>query len=197
MSLSSIDRLSRLFGALAGNLWIPNYMGYGKSTGTTSEKGCYHTADAVYEYLTRDLKTPAKNIVAMGWSLGAAAIEMASSHSVAGVIALSPFTSIEGMAREAQKVNRAKVELLALTEAGHDDLFAVADREFWRRIRAFIAEATARCIWTRMTKLQAGPNSAGSGSRSEVVQKLGLRSVRQWNRLPAGFWQIDPAGSHL
>lgn len=103
MSLSSIDRLSRLFGALAGNLWIPNYMGYGKSTGTASEKGCYHTADAVYEYLTRDLKTPAKNIVAMGWSLGAAAIEMASSHSVAGVIALSPFTSIEGIARKPGK----------------------------------------------------------------------------------------------
>jgi uncharacterized protein len=100
MSLSVATYEFSLFRAFGCNVWIPDYVGYGQSTGKgkASERGCYETATAVYRYLTTELNILPERIVAIGWSLGAAvAIDLASRLRIAGLIALSPFTSIDAM----------------------------------------------------------------------------------------------------
>jgi fermentation-respiration switch protein FrsA (DUF1100 family) len=82
------------------NVWIPDYAGYGASGGTASEEECRDTADTVYSYLRTKLNVPAAQIIIAGWSLGSAvAIDLASRCQAAGLIALSPFTSILSMVR--------------------------------------------------------------------------------------------------
>jgi fermentation-respiration switch protein FrsA (DUF1100 family) len=74
---------------------IPEYPGYGMSSGWASESGCYDAADAAYRYLTETLHAHPARIVVAGWSLGAAvAIDLASRKQVAGLIVLGAFTNI-------------------------------------------------------------------------------------------------------
>jgi abhydrolase domain-containing protein 17 len=71
-----------------------DYRGYGTSTGSPSEQGVYEDAHAAYEYVTQTLHVPASHVIAFGHSLGAAAaIELAASRPVAGLIADAPFLS--------------------------------------------------------------------------------------------------------
>lgn len=82
------------FRRLGLNVMVPEYVGYGMSSGKPSEIGCRGTADAAYESLVRTRKVPADRIVVGGWSLGGAvAIDLASRRQVAGLIAFSTFTS--------------------------------------------------------------------------------------------------------
>jgi uncharacterized protein len=91
-----IDRCRRL----GLNVIIPDYVGYGMSGGSPSEKGCQSTADTVYDYLVSIRRVDAKTIIAAGWSLGGAvAIDLASRRPVGGLIAFSTFTSSVEMAR--------------------------------------------------------------------------------------------------
>lgn len=88
-----------LFRMLGCNVWIPDYVGYGLSTGNPSEHGCRETAIAVYKHLTDTINVSPTAILLAGHSLGAAvAIDLATHHPVAGLIALSPFTSLSAMA---------------------------------------------------------------------------------------------------
>jgi uncharacterized protein len=88
------------FRRLGLNVVIPDYIGYGMSGGSPSEKGCEATADAVYDYLVTTLRVDPKKIVSAGWSLGGAvAIDLASRRQVGGLIAFSTFTSGVDMAR--------------------------------------------------------------------------------------------------
>ena len=74
---------------------IPEYPGYGISSGWASESGCYEAADAAYHYLTETLHAHPAQIVVAGWSLGAAvAIDLAAREQVAGLIVLSAFTNL-------------------------------------------------------------------------------------------------------
>ncbi|HEY6406764.1 MAG TPA: alpha/beta hydrolase, partial [Ktedonobacteraceae bacterium] len=74
---------------------IPEYPGYGMSSGWPSESGCYEAADAAYHYLTETLGVHPAQIVVAGWSLGAAvAIDLAARKQVAGLIVLGAFTNI-------------------------------------------------------------------------------------------------------
>ena len=74
---------------------IPEYLGYGMSSGQASESGCYEVAEAAYHYLTETLHVPPAQIVVSGWSLGAAiAIDLAASKRVAGLLVLSAFTNL-------------------------------------------------------------------------------------------------------
>jgi fermentation-respiration switch protein FrsA (DUF1100 family) len=95
---------SYMFGALrrlGANVCVPEYVGYGMSTGDAGEKGCYASADAAYEYLLTRADVDRSKIVAMGWSLGAAvAVDLASRRPVAGLAMFSAFTSMADMARE-------------------------------------------------------------------------------------------------
>jgi uncharacterized protein len=88
------------FRRLGFNVIIPDYIGYGMSSGSPSEKGTQATADAVYDYLVATRKIEPGRIIAAGWSLGGAvAIDLASRHKVGGLIVFSTFTSGVDMAR--------------------------------------------------------------------------------------------------
>ena len=88
------------FRRLGCNAMMADYEGYGLSGGRPSEAGCYATADAVFEHLLGRADVDCAQIVLAGRSLGAAvAIDLASRRPVAGLIAISPFTSMRAMAR--------------------------------------------------------------------------------------------------
>ena len=78
---------------------IPEFVGYGMSGGSPSERGCQDTADAAYEYLVETRGIEPERIVVGGWSLGGAvAVDLASRTPVAGLIMFSSFTSGVDMA---------------------------------------------------------------------------------------------------
>jgi fermentation-respiration switch protein FrsA (DUF1100 family) len=88
------------FRRLGLNVLIPDYVGYGMSGGTPSERGCQATADAAYDYLVSRRRVDPQQIITAGWSLGGAvAIDLASRRTVGGLIAFSTFTSTSDMAR--------------------------------------------------------------------------------------------------
>jgi pimeloyl-ACP methyl ester carboxylesterase len=87
------------FRRLGLNVMIPDYLGYGMSGGRPSELGCRETAELCLEWL-RSRGFEPSHVIAGGWSLGGAvAIDLASRHSLAGLIAFSTFTSAQDMGR--------------------------------------------------------------------------------------------------
>ena len=77
-----------------------DYPGYGRSTGRPSEDSLAAAADAALAWARRE--HPKRPAVAAGWSLGAAvAVSLTARHpeQVAGLIALSPWTSLPELAR--------------------------------------------------------------------------------------------------
>ena len=87
------------FRRLGLNVLIPEYVGYGMSGGSPSERGCQATADAAYEYLVATRGIKPDGIVVGGWSLGGAvAVDLASRRPAAGLIMFSSFTSGVDMA---------------------------------------------------------------------------------------------------
>ena len=71
------------------------YAGYGVSSGSPSEHGCYRSADAAIAYLQQEASATLDQVTLMGWSLGSAvAMDLASRREVRGQILLSPLTSL-------------------------------------------------------------------------------------------------------
>jgi fermentation-respiration switch protein FrsA (DUF1100 family) len=71
-----------------------DYNGYGQSEGKPSEAAVYRDVEAAFDFLTGTLHVPPDRIIAFGHSLGAAAaIHLAASRPVAGLIAQAPFLS--------------------------------------------------------------------------------------------------------
>jgi hypothetical protein len=78
-----------------------SYRGYGKSTGSPSEKGIYRDAQAALNYAQQELNTPLSRIVIYGRSIGsAAAVDVCQNNSPAGLILITPLTSGKAMAKE-------------------------------------------------------------------------------------------------
>jgi len=76
------------------NVFAYDYRGYGTSDGEPNEGNAYQDADAAYRYLTQQLKIPPERIILYGRSVGGgSATELATRHSVAGLILESTFTS--------------------------------------------------------------------------------------------------------
>jgi pimeloyl-ACP methyl ester carboxylesterase len=99
MCLASAQYDFERFRRLGLNVMIPDYLGYGLSGGKASERGCRDTAEACLNALSVRGFEP-KQIIVGGWSLGGAvAIDLASRHQVAGLIAFCTFTSTRDMAR--------------------------------------------------------------------------------------------------
>jgi len=87
------------FRRLGVNVMIPEFVGYGMSGGSPSERGCQATADSAYDYLVNTRAVRPDRIVVGGWSLGGAvAVDLASRKSVAGLIMFCTFTSGVDMA---------------------------------------------------------------------------------------------------
>lgn len=86
------------------NVLIPEYVGYGLSTGEACEAGCYATADAAYRHLLSRKDIDPRRIIVAGASLGGAvAIDLASrARGIAGLVTLITFTSMPDMARVIQ-----------------------------------------------------------------------------------------------
>lgn len=79
---------------------VPDFLGYGMSSGSPSEAGCYAAADAAYDYLLSRSDIDHGKIVVIGWSLGgAAAIDLAARKPIAAIVTVSAFTSMADMAR--------------------------------------------------------------------------------------------------
>lgn len=77
-----------------------DYPGYGRSPGKPREEGVLATGEAAFAWARS--RQPERPVVLAGWSLGAAvALDTAARHpdEVAGVIALSPWTTLEDVAR--------------------------------------------------------------------------------------------------
>jgi len=71
-----------------------DYRGYGTSEGVSSEKTVYQDVEAAYDYLTGTLQVAPDQVISFGRSLGcAAAIHLAASRPVGGLILEAPFLS--------------------------------------------------------------------------------------------------------
>jgi fermentation-respiration switch protein FrsA (DUF1100 family) len=81
-------------------VFLFDYRGYGRSTGTPSEKGIYMDAQAAYDYLVNEERIAADNIILFGQSLGAAAaIDVAIKNYIRSIIIEGAFTSTRDMAK--------------------------------------------------------------------------------------------------
>jgi fermentation-respiration switch protein FrsA (DUF1100 family) len=80
---------------------IVDYPGYGRSTGSPSEAGCYAAADAAYAWLTDETKVPAARVVLFGESLGGGvAVDLASRRPHRALVLWNGFTSVPDVAQD-------------------------------------------------------------------------------------------------
>lgn len=96
------DRVTKivLLYQMGVNVFIPDYRGYGKSTGVPSEKGLNRDAQAAFDYLDRREDIDASHIVAYGVSLGGIfAIDLASHRPIKCLIVDSSISSAKDMAK--------------------------------------------------------------------------------------------------
>lgn len=102
---------------------IPEYVGYGLSSGSPSEPGCIEAAEAAVAVLRNELGVPPGRMVLAGWSLGAAiALDLATRHAPAGLVLLSPFTSVADTAAALAPLSlRAFARILAGLTASQFD----------------------------------------------------------------------------
>ncbi len=88
----------RTFHDLGLDVLIVDYRGYGRSTGTPTEKGTVRDAEAAWAYLTDTLAVPAEQIIIFGRSLGGAvAVSLAGTHTPGMLVVESSFTSAVDM----------------------------------------------------------------------------------------------------
>lgn len=90
----------RLFHNIPLSVFIIDYRGYGKSTGTPSENGLYEDAKASWNYLIDTRKLSPNSIILYGESLGCPVVlHLANQTNPAGIIVDSSFTDIPSMVK--------------------------------------------------------------------------------------------------
>lgn len=87
-------------GHVGYNVLIIDYRGYGKSSGTISEKGLYLDGEAAFDFLLQKGFSP-ENIVVFGRSMGTGvATELAIQHkNIKALLLETPFTSLKAVAQ--------------------------------------------------------------------------------------------------
>ncbi|PEN12331.1 alpha/beta hydrolase [Longibacter salinarum] len=81
------------------NVFLVDYRGYGKSTGSPSEKGLYRDAQAAWRWLRGERSLSPQDIVLYGRSLGGGpATWLATQTSPAALVLESAFTSVPDIA---------------------------------------------------------------------------------------------------
>lgn len=86
-----------IFAQQGYEVWMPDYPGYGKSTGVRTEQRMYQDAALVYKMAARELRSD--SIIIYGKSLGTGvATELASQYPVKRLILETPFYSIPDLA---------------------------------------------------------------------------------------------------
>jgi fermentation-respiration switch protein FrsA (DUF1100 family) len=97
------DRLGfiRFFNRLGLSVFIFDYRGYGKSSGSPSEQGIYRDTEAAWNYLEQIRRVDPQKIVVFGRSLGGSiAAWISQRHRPGALILESAFTSLRGAARD-------------------------------------------------------------------------------------------------
>lgn len=98
--LSGWQTIADDFTTAGYTILIIDYRGYGKSTGSISEKGLYNDAEAAWQYAIEKGFRPG-NIIIYGRSIGTGiAVELASRYTCKGLVLESPFTSLKHLAQE-------------------------------------------------------------------------------------------------
>jgi uncharacterized protein len=83
------------------SVFIIDYRGYGKSTGSISENGLYTDAIAAYQFLIDKKKIKPESIILYGRSIGTGvAVELASQRKCAGLVLESAYASLATLANE-------------------------------------------------------------------------------------------------
>jgi len=95
MTVAGTGPVRRWLGSAGYGVACVEYAGFGISSGSRSEYGCYRSADAAITYLQRQASTTADQVMLIGWSLGSAvATDLASRRDVRAQVLLSPWTSL-------------------------------------------------------------------------------------------------------
>ena len=91
---------------LDANVLMPDYVGFGQSSGQESETGCFATAQASYQYLRAQPDIDQKRLVIGGFSLGSgvavdlAAREITAKQPVAGLALFAAYTNMAAMGHQ-------------------------------------------------------------------------------------------------
>ncbi len=118
------------------NVFIFDYEGYGRSTGTPSEAALYRDAEAAWRHLIEARGVAPAEIVLFGRSLGGGvAAWLGARVQAAGLIVESAFTSVPDMARELYPwlalrfLVRNKVDALAAVRGARCPVLVAHSRE--------------------------------------------------------------------
>ena len=99
-NLSMDQRHFERWRTLGASVLIFDYPGYGRSEGWPTEAGCYASAHAAYDWLTKEKHIAAENLVLHGQSLGSAvALELAVTRPHRALVLQSAFTSVPDVAQ--------------------------------------------------------------------------------------------------
>jgi uncharacterized protein len=94
MTVAGTGPVRRWLGSAGYGVACVEYAGFGISSGSHSEHGCYRSADAAITYLQQQASITVDQVALIGWSLGSAvAIDLASRREVRAQVLLSPWTS--------------------------------------------------------------------------------------------------------
>ncbi|MGE3805911.1 MAG: alpha/beta hydrolase [Gemmataceae bacterium] len=96
--LASAYMLSKQLGE---SLLIVDYPGYGRSTGTPSEEGCYAAARAARDWLVNAKQVAQRDVILFGQSLGGGvATQLAMEQPPRALVLVKTFTSIPDVAKK-------------------------------------------------------------------------------------------------
>jgi len=110
MTVADTTHIRLRLGGSGYGLVCVEYAGYGVSSGSPSESGCYRSADAAIAYL-RQASTPLHQVALVGWSLGSAvATDLASRRDVRALVLLSPLTSLPAAALDLVRLGQVPVK---------------------------------------------------------------------------------------
>ncbi len=97
-TLGDLADIGQLLSFLPVDVFVFDYRGYGRSSGTPSEEGLRRDARATFDHISK--RRRGLSIIAMGRSLGGAvAIQLAMDRPVAGLVVDSSFTSLSDVSR--------------------------------------------------------------------------------------------------
>jgi uncharacterized protein len=107
MTVAGTWPVRRWLGSAGYGIACVEYAGFGVSSGSPSEYGCYRSADAAITYLQRRATITLDQITLIGWSLGSAvAIDLASRRDVRAQVLLSPMTSLLASAIDLARIGK-------------------------------------------------------------------------------------------
>mmetsp|Transcript_62224 Transcript_62224/g.166965 ORF Transcript_62224/g.166965 Transcript_62224/m.166965 type:complete len:256 (-) Transcript_62224:13-780(-) len=181
-----VPHLKALSHVLQVNVLGYEYTGYGRSTGSPSEKDCYYDIAAAYAYLLQERNALPRDIILFGRSLGSGpTCELASRAEVGGVILQSAFTSCVRVAYDVPRTpplldafcnldKVGKIDAAVLVVHGtHDDVVPTSHgKQLFRACRR-----PHRPLWVR-----------GAGHNDIEVS----HSKEYYMHLQEFVWSLDP-----